>query len=47
MDKPGNYYQGINQSLLHHVPETAVRILEIGCASEVFRPALKEHNPNG
>ena len=45
MDKPGNYYQGINQSLLHHVPETAVRILEIGCATGVFGAALKELNP--
>ena len=45
MDKPGNYYQGINQVLLHQVPETAVRILEIGCASGVFGAALKEQNP--
>ena len=45
MDKPGNYYQSINRVLFHQVPETAERILEIGCASGMFGAALKEQNP--
>lgn len=45
MDKPGNYYQSINRVLFHQVPETAMRILEIGCASGMFGAALKEQNP--
>ena len=45
MDKPGNYYQSINRVLFHQIPETAMRILEIGCASGMFGAALKEQNP--
>ena len=45
MEKPGNYYQSINRVLFHQVPESALRILEIGCASGMFGAALKEQNP--
>ena len=45
MDKPGNYYQSINRVLFHQIPETAMCILEIGCASGMFGAALKEQNP--
>lgn len=46
MEKPGNYYQSINVALFHQVPETALRILEIGCAGGKFGAALKEQNPD-
>jgi SAM-dependent methyltransferase len=43
--KPESYYAGVNRALLEAVPETAQRILEIGCAEGNFGEALKESAP--
>ena len=39
------YYEGLNQRLLHAVPLSARRILEVGCGSGRLAEALKQQQP--
>jgi SAM-dependent methyltransferase len=41
----GSYYNGLNQHLLRVVPDTAMEILEVGCAEGRLGAALKELRP--
>lgn len=43
--KPANYFAGINQPLAAAVPESALRILEVGCGQGSLGAALKAKNP--
>lgn len=43
--KPSHYYDGENLNLARYVPESAQRILEIGCAGGGFGAWLKKQQP--
>lgn len=45
MDKPANYYDGINLKLFNSIPKEAGRVLELGCANGRLGKIYKEANP--
>jgi len=48
LDTPpaADYYDGFNHVLFHHVPSSAKRILEVGCARGRFGYELKQQDPD-
>src|SRR5262245_4655861 len=44
--KPTGYFSGCNERLLHTVPVSARRVLDVGCGEGNLGAALKKRNPD-
>ncbi len=44
-EKPDEYYRGLNRKLLQAIPDSALRILDVGCSSGRLGAAMKELVP--
>lgn len=44
-EKPDEYYRGLNRKLLQAIPDSAMRIMDVGCSTGRLGAAMKERVP--